>query len=88
MVFEPESVEFCEGACSSLERMELVRGGERESEVAEGGEVREEVERLEDEACRAAVCEAIGIGHRQGDSVEDGGSVGRGEESGEDSEQG
>ena len=50
MVFEAESVEFCEGAFSSLERMELVRGGEREREVAEGGEVGEEVERLEDEA--------------------------------------
>ncbi len=88
MVFEAESVEFCEGAFSSLERMELVRGGEREREVAEGGEVREEVERLEDEAGRAAVCEAFGFGYWQGGSIEEGGSVGRGEKSGENSEQG
>ena len=88
MVFEAESVKFSEGAFASLERMELVSDREREGEVLEGGEVWKEVEGLEDESCRAAVCEAIGIGHRQGDSVEDGSSVGRGEESGEDSEQG
>ena len=88
VVFESEAREFCESAFLGFAGMDLVCRCEGEREVAEGGEVWEQVEGLEDKTGGAAVSDPFVFGDGERFSVEDSGSVGGGQKSGEKAEEG
>jgi hypothetical protein len=80
-------MELIEGALFRFLLGEIVGDGEGQGEVAESGQVGEEVEGLKDEAVVSSVGQLVRLGGGEGFSVDESGAIGRRQKTGEDAEE-